>query len=213
METLSNEIKRYLSIYSKNTGENNLEISIGNSLGKYIFDTNVSNKYWKKIRNIIEDRGEYTVQKKFTYRIYTSGNMKLYIDKDDKMRCIKSTLKESSLCYNNTKGVDFKISFYNKKPINIAKFPSRWEYDNSVERETISYTFNGFYINLSCFVPIGESVDVDPIYTITILLSKNNKVSRNIILKNIMKQIRDIYTLFNIKDEIMFKIHTYVGTE
>ncbi len=210
MDTLSNEIKRYLSIYSKNTVETSLDISIGNSLGKYIFDTNVSNKYWKKIHNLIEERGEFMVKKKFTYRIYTSDNMKLYIDKDDKMRCIKSNLKEGSLCYNNTKGVDFKISFYNKKPINIAKFPSRWKYDNLVERETLSYTFNGFYINLSCSVPLNN-LD-ERFYTITILLSKNNKVSRNIILKNIMNQIREIYALFNAKD-ITFKTHTYVGTE
>ena len=46
METLSDEIKKFLSLYSKmNTNENSMEISVGNSLGKYIFDTNVSNHH------------------------------------------------------------------------------------------------------------------------------------------------------------------------
>ena len=55
MDTLSCEIKRFLSLYNKNTTDNNLEISI-DITGKYIFDTNVSNKYWK---NYEYNRGTY----------------------------------------------------------------------------------------------------------------------------------------------------------
>ena len=64
MDDLNNEIKRFLSVYSKqNTSETNLEITFGHSLGKYIFDTHVSNKYWKKICDRLERNGEYTVRR------------------------------------------------------------------------------------------------------------------------------------------------------
>ena len=211
MDTLSSEIKRYLSIYNKSTiNDNSLEISIGKSLGKYIFDTNVSNKYWKKIYNLLGNKGEFSARKDFTYRIYTSNNMRLYIDKDDKMRCTRRTLAESSLCYNDDNNIgDFKISLYNKKLVNVAKFPSSWDYDNAVQRRTVSYNFNGYYINLSVSTPLDGG---EPIHTITImLLNKNSKLSRNILIKNMMKHIRDIYNILDNRDED-FKIYTY-GTE
>jgi len=212
MDALSSEIKRYLSIYNKNTTtDNNLEISFGKSLGKYIFDTNVSNKYWKKVYNMLEKKGDFTLRKDFTYRIYTSNDKRLYIDKDDKMRCTKRTLMESCICYKEEETIgDMKITLYNKKLINTAKFPSLWDYDNAIRRETLSYHFNGFYINLSVSKPLEG--DGEPIHNITIMiLSKNNKVSRNILIKNIMKQIHDIYTVFNLKD-VSFKTYNY-GTE
>lgn len=211
MDTLSSELKRYLSIYNKTTtNENSLEISIGKSLGKYIFDTNVSNKYWKKIYNLLGNKGEFSVRKDFTYRIYTSNNMRLYIDKDDKMRCTKRTMVESSLCYNDDNNIgDFKISLYNKKLVNTAKFPPSWDYDNAIQRRTVSYNFNGYYINLSVSTPLDGG---EPIHTITImLLSKNSKLSRNVLIKNMMKHIRDIYTILDKRDE-GFKTYTY-GTE
>ena len=156
METLSDEIKKFLSLYSKmNTNENSMEISVGNSLGKYIFDTNVSNKYWKKVYNMLEEKGDYNIRKDFTYRIYTSNDKRLYIDKDDKMRCTRRTLVESCICYKGEEGMgDMKITLYNKKLINTAKFPSSCDYDNTIQRETISYHFNGFYINLSVSTPL-----------------------------------------------------------
>ncbi len=206
MEHLNNELKRFLSIYSKrNTNESNLEISIGNSLGKYIFDTNVSNKYWKKICNKLEGNGEYTVRREFEYKIYTDFNMKLYKGAD-KTKCIESNVTEQSLCYNNTSAFDYKITLCDKKPVNIANFPSKYDYHGVVNRHTVSYNFeNQFYINVSSV----ESVEIGRSYhTITILLAKNTKASRNIILKNIMRQIREISGVIKTKTEAfnIFKI-------
>ena len=49
MDNLSQEIKKYLSLYSKKMDSVNMEIVFGYSLGKYIFDTNVLNRHWNQI--------------------------------------------------------------------------------------------------------------------------------------------------------------------
>ena len=209
METLSDEIKKFLSLYSKmNTNENSMEISVGNSLGKYIFDTNVSNKYWKGIQKRIESANDYTIKKEFTYDIYTDYDTKLY-KSPKKTNCISSKLIAQSLCYNNSSGFDFKISIYKKKPENTATFPPKYDYHNMVTRKTISYNFNnGFYLNLSEIDPINKS-DTTKRWSIDILLSKNSKITRNLLIKNIMKVLRDIYSVLHMKvDE--FRVHSTI---
>jgi len=208
MDSLIGELKKYMSTYSKHIDDYNLEISVGNSLGKYIFDTDVSNKYWKSIKNSIIESGEFSRCKEFSYRIYSDFNKKLYVDTSNKLKCMETDVKNQSLCYNNNKGFDFKISLLEKKPVNTASFPPKYKYHNLVDRNTISYNFNNqFYINLSQVVPVEEG---KTIYTITILISKNNKISRNILLKNIMKQLRDIYSVT--KEKLSdFKVHERVG--
>lgn len=199
MDDLNNEIKRFLSVYSKqNTSESNLEITVGHSLGKYIFDTHVSNKYWKKICDRLERNGEYTVRREFEYKIYTDYNMKLY-KSADKMKCVVTDVVEQSLCYNNTGGFDFKITLSNKKPVNTAKFPSKYDYHGVVDRHTVSYNFdNQFYINVSSVNNVENKLSY---HQVVILLAKNTKASRNIVLKNIMRQIREIYGVTRVKPE------------
>ena len=201
MDTLSGEIKRYQSVYTKNTNYN-FEITIGNSLGKYIFDTHVSNKYWMGIQRKLEHAGDYKAQREFTYRIYSLNDMKLYIDSSDNKRCVKKELKECSHCYNNTSGFDFKISIYERHSYNTAVFPPVHEYNSIVERHTISYNYNGYYINFSKNTPIEGG---EPYYTITILFAKC-KTSKNIIIKSLLKHIKMIYSItsVNMSD---FKLH------
>tara|TARA_B100000035_G_C20910572_1_gene513774 strand:- start:116 stop:745 length:630 start_codon:yes stop_codon:yes gene_type:complete len=206
MDDLIGELKKYLSTYSKHIDNYNLEISIGNSLGKYIFDTNVSNKYWKNIKQKIETSHDYSRRKEFSYRIYSDFNKKLYVDSSGKLKCMETDVKNQSLCYNNTKGFDFKISLLEKKAINTATFPPKYKYHNLVDRNTVSYNFNNqFYINMSQVVPVEKG---QVLYTITLLILKNNKISKNILLKNIMKQLQDIYSITNDK-MIDFKVYDH----
>ena len=205
MDTLSNEIKRYLSIYSKNTVETSLDISIGHSLGKYIFDTHVSNKYWKRVYDTIEERHEYNSRKEFTHRIYTDYNKKLFVDTHDKKHCIEKGLNEGVMCYNNLEVCDFKISLYDRKMVNIAAFPPKYKYSNVHDRQTVSYKFNGFFINLSIAHDVDSGHDT---HAITILFTNNTKTSRNIIIKNLMKQLRMIYSLYKYNlNEVELNVH------
>lgn len=203
MDTLSGEIKRYQSMYAKNNNYN-FEITIGNSLGKYIFDTHVSNKYWMGIQQKLEGGGDYKARREFTYRIYSLHEMKLYIDSSDNKRCVQKELRGCSHCYNNTGGFDFKISMYDRNTYNTAVFPPVHEYNSVVKRHTISYNYNGYYINLSKNTPI-EGASGQTFYTITILFSKS-KTSKNIVLKSLLKHIKTIYTVTGVDMED-FNVH------
>ena len=208
MDNLSQEIKKYLSLYSKKMDSVNMEIVFGYSLGKYIFDTNVLNRHWNQIIKKLSNNKDFSHRKEFTYTIYSYFNKKLYIDTSDKMKCIETDLTQQTVCYNDmVKILDVKVSLLKKQPINTALFPSCYKYHTMIKRDTISFNYhNQFYINLSTINSL--EIDTPPIYTITILLSKNNRTSKNIVFKNLMRQVGEIYNIIKIKlNDVDFSIH------
>ena len=154
MNQLSQQLKQYLSYYSKNVDSINMEIDIGHHIEPRVFDKRISEKNWKTILSLISKNRQYSQKKEFSYTIYSHLDKKLFIDggsekKDGRMKCLCTKHEKQTVCFSEKPNqFDLKLSFLTKKMISSDLFPSAYEYHSVIQRDTISFNFHNNFLHL-----------------------------------------------------------------
>jgi len=174
---------------------NNIEITFGNKISDYIFDSRISYGQYNLLKKYFQKTCEYTIQY-IENKIYFDSNKELYINKTYQQRVYKNKLYDSLIIKGNKKEpFDFNYTFYEKKMISIENFPTRYEYKNEYLKKTTSINIkNKFYLNFNEI----EQKNKNCYYTISCLIKRktNNKFNElhNLIM-TYLEQIQKIIQL------------------
>ena len=114
---------------------NNIEITFGNKISDYIFDSRISYGQYNLLKKYFQKTCEYTIQY-IENKIYFDSNKELHINKTYQQRVYKNKLYDSLIIKGKkNEPFDFNYTFYEKKMISIENFPTRYEYKNEYLKE------------------------------------------------------------------------------
>ena len=179
-----------------------IELTFGKSLGKNIFDANISKATFESLKLYFKDTEESTIQE-LENKIYYEQNKELHVNSTfqdgvykSQQRVYKMTLFDSLVVPKTSKmSLDIKYTFLEKKMISIEHFPTQRHYSNENFKRVLSINIkNKFYLNFNEF----QNVDGNMVYTITMLIKRrtNNKHNElHSMMLNFIEQIQSVVNL------------------
>lgn len=199
IQFIDKHFKSQITNYLKNINEFNMEIDLGSiSDSAYVFNTKIDKSIYDLILNRFLNEKKYRYKKNLSHLIYYSGDLRLYIDKNQLHgipKCIKTNYLSSNFVKINKHCCDLKVRFIKTIPTNSAEFPCSDYYDCIVERNTISLNYdNMFYLNFS-----ELSNEIETYYEIKILMSKSIKTKKINVVKSLTNTIKKIISLQGIE--------------
>jgi hypothetical protein len=134
-------LNRYNNLLDNN---NNYNIYIGKKLFDSCFYTNINKRSFELCFKIIKNINDYNNIKYKVYTKYILDDKELIVLRDGSNYCLQITNDINNI-YNDNIFIDMK----KKNRIKNDKFPSKYEYDNTILYEIISFEYDSYNINFS----------------------------------------------------------------
>ena len=173
-------LNRYNNLLDSNNNYNN---SYNIYLGKKIFDsgfyTNINKRSFELCFKIIKNSNNYNNIKYKVYTKYILDDKELIVLRDGSNYCLKITKDFNNICNDN-----LFIDMKKKNRIKNDEFPSKFEYDNTILYEILSFEYDKYNINFSI------NYDEKFINEIYIEIKDKNTIYNNI--SNIIEKFSNI---------------------
>ena len=182
------------------TNYNQIEITFGTSIGKNIFNANISKEVFQKLKSYFEDVEQSTTQY-LENKVYYASNKELHINNSFQQRVYNMKLYDHLLISKKENmPFDLKYTFSEKKMVSIEHFPTRREYSNEVFKKVTSVNIkNKFYVNFNEI----EQTTGKTIYILTMLVKRRTNNRHNELhsmMLNFIEQVQSIANMFSSKE-------------